>query len=91
MFDLPDGSYCIADIPRLLLIYHQKVSNFNWGFQVSSTVPVQIYTNKIKNRIILKIKTGYKIRSIIFRNNGTIREHKKKMLIQAKMEKMYQN
>ena len=41
--------------------------------------PVQIYPNKIKNRIQIEI--------IISRNDETIREHKKKI----KMEKMYQN
>ena len=28
---------------------------------IADNPPVQIYTNKIKNRIVFKIKTGYKL------------------------------
>ena len=39
---------------RLFWIYHQKIQNFE-------NPPVQIYQNKIKNRIVFKIKIGYKL------------------------------
>ena len=39
---------------RLFWIYHQKIQNFE-------NPPVQIYQNKIKNRIVFKIKTGCKL------------------------------
>ena len=31
---------------------------------IADKPPVQIYTNKIKNRIVFKIKTGYKLESL---------------------------
>ena len=31
---------------------------------IADNPPVQIYVNKIKNRIIFKIKTGYKVESL---------------------------
>ena len=51
-FDLPDGSYSIADIQdyfEFIIKKHDKI--------LTENPPVQIYPNKIKNRIIFKIKT----------------------------------
>ena len=47
-------------------------------------------TSTFKNRIFFKIKTGYKFWIILSRDDETIREYKKKMLIRIKMEKMRQ-
>ena len=52
-FDLPDGSYSIADIQDYFEFIIKKHKTENR--------PVQIYPNKIKNRIVFKIKTGYKL------------------------------
>ena len=54
-FDLPDEPYSISDI--------QDYSEFIIKKQETSTEnpSVQIYPNKIKNRIVFKIKTGYKL------------------------------
>ena len=46
-FDLPDGCYSITDIKK-----HETLTE---------NPPVQIYPNKIKHRIVFKIKTGYKL------------------------------
>ena len=54
-FDLPDRSYTIDDIQdyfELIIKKHEKLTD---------NLPVQIYANKIKNRIVFKIKTGYKL------------------------------
>ena len=54
-FDLPDGSYSFADIQdyfELIIKKHETLTE---------NPPVQIYVNKIKNRIVFKIKTGYKL------------------------------
>ena len=53
-FDLPDGSYSIADIQDYFefIIKKHETSTEN--------PPVQIYPNKTKNRIVFKIQTGYK-------------------------------
>ena len=54
-FDLPDGSYSISDIEHYfeyIIKKHETIAN---------NAPVQIYVNKIKNRIGFKIKTGCKL------------------------------
>ena len=52
-FDLPDDSYSIADIQDYFefIIKKNETSTEN--------LPIQIYPNKIKNRIVFKIKAGY--------------------------------
>ena len=54
-FDLPDGSYTIADIPDYFeyIIKKHETLAANW--------PIQIYPKKIKNRIVFKIKTDCKL------------------------------
>ena len=53
-FDLPYGSYSIADIQDYFEFIVKKHKT------LTETPPVQIYVNKIKNRIVFKIKTGCK-------------------------------
>ena len=54
-FDLPDVSYSVSDIQDYLEYIIKKHET------IAKSSPVQIYVNKIKNRIVLKIKTGYKL------------------------------
>ena len=54
-FDLPDGSYSIADIPDYFQFIIKKHET------LTENPPVQIYLNKIKSRIAFKIKTDYKL------------------------------
>ena len=54
-FDLPDGSYSIADMQGYYEFIIKKHERF------SENPQIQIYPNKIKNRIVFKIKTGYKL------------------------------
>ena len=54
-FDLPDGSYSISDIQDYFEFIIKKHET------LTENPPVQIYPNKIKNRIVSKIKTGYKL------------------------------
>ena len=54
-FDLPHGSYCIADIQdyfEFIIKRHETLTE---------NPPIKIYPNKIKNRIVFKIQTGYKL------------------------------
>ena len=53
-FDLHDGSYSIAVIQDYFECIIKKHET------LTENPPVQIYRNKIKNRIDFKIKTGYK-------------------------------
>ena len=54
-FDLPEGSYSISDIQE----YFEYVIKKHETIEVNP--PMQMYPNKIKNRIVFKMKTGYKI------------------------------
>ena len=56
-FDLPDGSYSILDIQGYLeyiIKKHETITS-------DENFPILIYLNKIKNRVIFKTKTGYKL------------------------------
>ena len=53
-FDLPDGCYSISDIQDYFEFIIKKHEN------LTGNPPVQIYVNRIKNRIVFKIKTRHK-------------------------------
>ena len=54
-FDLPDGSYNISEIQD----YIEYITNKHET--IGENVPILIYGNTINNRIVFKIKTGYKL------------------------------
>ena len=54
-FDLLNGSYSISDIEDYFEYIIKKHET------IADNPPVQTYTNTIKNRIVFKIKTGYKL------------------------------
>ena len=54
-FHLPGGVYSIADIQDYFEFVIKKQET------LTEKSPAQIYVNKIKNRIVFKIKTGYKL------------------------------
>ena len=82
--DLPDGSYSISDIQ----------DNFEFVIKkheiLTENPPTQIYPNKTKNRIVFKIKTDYKL-ELLTPKTMKLLGSTKKMLIQIKIVKMYQN
>ena len=54
-FDLPDGSYNISEIQdciKYIIKKHEKIGE---------KAPILIYANTINNRIVFKIKSGYKL------------------------------
>ena len=55
LYDLPDGSYSISDIQDYFEFIIKKHET------LTENPPIQIYPNKIKNRIIFKVKTGYRL------------------------------
>ena len=55
IFDLPDGLYNIPAIQNYIEYVIKKHE------AISETAPILIYANKISNRIVFKIKTGYKL------------------------------
>ena len=83
-FDLSDGSYSISDIQdyfEYIIEKHEAIADI---------LSVQIYTNKIKNRIAFKIKAGYKL-ELLTPETMKLLGSTKKILIKIKMEKMHQN
>ena len=54
-FHLPDDSYSIAEIQHFFEFIFKKHETLTENPQV------QIYPNKIKNRIVFKTKTGYRL------------------------------
>ena len=54
-FDLPDGPYSVSDIQDYFEYIMKKHET------IADNPPVQIYVNKIKNRIVFKTKIGYKL------------------------------
>ena len=57
-FDLPNGSYEISDIQDYFLKIIQKHES---AIKTNENSPVLIYPNEVKNRIVFKIKTSYKL------------------------------
>ena len=54
-FDLPNGSYSISDIQDYFEFIIKKHKT------LTENPPVEIYVNRIKNRIVFRIKTWYKL------------------------------
>ena len=55
IFDLPDGSYNISEIQDYIEYIIKKHET------IGENAAILIYTNTINNRIVFKIKTGYKL------------------------------
>ena len=53
--DLPDGSYSISEIQDYIEYIIKKHET------IGGNAPILIYANTINNRIVFKIKTGYKL------------------------------
>ena len=54
-FDLPDGSYNISEIQDYIEYIIKKHET------IGENAPILIYANTINNRIVFKIKGGYKL------------------------------
>ena len=70
-FDLPDGSYTISTIQdyfEFIIKRHETLTE---------NPSIQIYPNKIKNRIVFKIKTSYKLELLTSETMKLLRSTKK--------------
>ena len=83
-FDLLDGSYSISDF-KLRIILNFIIKKHT---TLTENPPVQIYSNKIKNRIVFKIKTGYKLK-LLTPETMKLLEVEKKTLTKIKMMKTW--
>ena len=53
-FELPDGFYSVSDIQDYIEYIIEKHETLTTIF------PIHVYTNRINNRLVFKIKDGYK-------------------------------
>ena len=77
-FDLPDGSYSISDIQDYFEFIIKKHET------LAENPSIQICPNKIKNRIIFKVKTGYKL-ELLSPETMKLLGSKKMMLVKIKL------
>ena len=83
-FDLPNGSYSISEIRDYFKFIIKKHKTF------AENPPIQIYPNKIKNKIVFKVRTGNKLELLSLETMKLLGSTKKDV-IKIKMEKIYQN
>ena len=57
-FDLPDASYEISDIQDY---FFKMIQKHELTIKNNEESPILIYPNEVKNRIVFKIETGYKL------------------------------
>ena len=70
-FNSPDGSYSVSDIQDYFEYIIEKHET------IADNPPVKIYVNKIKSRIVFKIKTGYKLELLSEETMQLLRSSKK--------------
>ena len=83
-FDLPNSSYSIEDIQDYFEFIIKKHET------LTENPPIQIYPNKIKNGIVFKIKTGYKL-ELLTPETMKLLGSTKKDVDSDKNSEMYQN
>ena len=83
-FDLPEGSYSVSDMQDYFEIIIKKHET------LTENPSVQIYVNRIKNTIFLKIKTGYKL-ELLTPETMKLLGSTEKVLIKKNTVKTYQN
>ena len=54
-FELPDGSYSVSDIQDYIEYIIKKHET------LTAIPPIHVYINRINNRLVFKIKDGYKL------------------------------
>ena len=84
--DLLDGSYYGSYYNSNIKDYFEYV--IKKIETIADNLPVQIYTNKTKNRIVFKINTGYKLELLSPETMKLLGSTKKDV---DQMERMYQN
>ena len=84
IFDLPDDSYSISDIQYYFEFIIKKHET------LTENVAIQIYPNKIKSRIVFKIKTGYKLELLTLKTMNLFGSTKK-VVDKDKDGELYQN
>ena len=84
-FDFPNGSYSVSDIQGYFEYIIKKYETIT-----DENSPIKIHVKKIKNRIVFKIKTGYKL-ELFSKETMQLLGSLKKTLIKTKLEKLCQD
>ena len=84
-FDFPNGSYSVSDIQGYFEYIIKKYETIT-----DENSPIKIYVKKIKNRIVFKINTGYKL-ELFSKETMQLLGSLKKTLIKTKLEKLCQD
>ena len=79
-FTVSDGSYSVPDLQD----YLEYVIKKKHETTTDEDSPIKIYANKIKNRIVFRIKTGYKL-ELLTKETMQLLGSSKKRLIKIKM------
>ena len=88
-FNVPNGSYSVSDIQDYFEYIIKKQET------ISDNPPVEIYVNKIENRIVFKIKTGYKLelltkdKMLLLRSSKKVIDKNKNGEIVPRLETVY--
>ena len=81
---MPDDSYSIEDIQDYFEFIIKKHET------LTENPPEQIYPNKIKSRIVFKIRKGYKL-ELLTSETMILLGSTKKVLMQIKVVRIYQS
>ena len=82
-FELPDSSYSVSNIQDYIEFVIKKHKT------LTTIPPIHVYFNRINNRLVFKVKDGYKVE---FQTPETMKlfGSTKKLIDKMKMEKKYQ-
>ena len=83
-FELPDGSYNISEIQDYIEYIIKKHE------AIGENAPILIYANTIYNRIVFKIKSGYKL-ELLSKETMKLLRSTKDIIDSEKIVKMYQS
>ena len=81
-FDLPDETYNISEIQNYIEYIIKKHET------ICETAPILIFANTINNRIVFKIKSGYKL-ELLSKETMKLLGSTKNIIIQIKIVKMF--
>ena len=83
-FDLPDGSYNMSEIQDYIEYIIKKHET------IGENIPILISANTINNRIVFKVKSGYKL-ELLLKETMKLLGSTKILLMRTKIVKMYEN
>ena len=81
---------CLMDLILFLIFKIILNTSLKKHETIADNPPVQIYVDKIKNRIVFKVKTGFKL-ELLTKKTMQLLGNSKKTLIKTKVEEFYQD